>query len=410
MSHKTKALIIIFCIITMLCGCKTPPMSEPVKKDGKVYGVTKGSFRHRWWNYYERALSFADGSFWKEAEDDLREAIRQREDDQRRARTYGFHFTDYFPHRELGVVLFNQDRLEEAIKELATSLSTWKSSKAELYLDRARKALLEKKKTDKLVPEIIIRSPAQGALTNRLSVVIQGTARDDTFVRHIRIGEKDVRVDISNQEIPFHAEVPLVPGENRIRVSVSDLTGKTSQAVVTVNADRVGPVIRIDEPGEGDPIPSAGLSVRGYAVDNSGIAEWRVNGEKFSHDGSRELQIQKEIALHSGKKELIIEVQDRAGNVTSAKILLGESPERASGSRPVIRIRNMEEEQVTYLNQAFIEGNIRDDEKVGEILINGKQILKAPGKNIYFSHLTGLKKGKILSRFRGRTSPAIPTP
>jgi len=198
-------------------GCKTVPEQAIVKKDGKAYGVTQGAFRHRWWNYYERALSFADGEFWKEAESDLREAIRQREDDQRRARTYGFHFTDYFPHRELGVVFFNQRRFEEAVQELTTSLS---------------------KSMD-------IASALSSKLTSRL---------------------------------------------------------------------------------RGDPILATGISLRGYIFDNSGIAEWRVNGRKFPHDGSPDLKIEQKTILQLGEKTLVVEAEDRAGNVTSSKIALGMKP------------------------------------------------------------------------------------
>ncbi len=123
MPHKTNApaLILLALLLTCLSGCKTAPELEPVGKEGESYCVTKGSFRHRWWNHYERALSCADGGFLERAESDLREAIRQRKDDQRRARTYGFHFADYFPHRELGIVLLRQGRPEEAIRELSES-------------------------------------------------------------------------------------------------------------------------------------------------------------------------------------------------------------------------------------------------------------------------------------------------
>ncbi len=86
--YKTTLLFIF--LLTALCleGCQTfPDISK--EKDGKQYGVTRGLFQARWWHFYERGLSFADGQFWKEAENDLQEAIRQRNNDQRQARTYG---------------------------------------------------------------------------------------------------------------------------------------------------------------------------------------------------------------------------------------------------------------------------------------------------------------------------------
>ena len=136
--NKKYLLIVLMCC-SFLFSCQTIPERGPVEKDGKVYGVTEGAFRHKWWNYYERALSYADGGFFQEAELDLQEALKLRDKDQRRARTYGMHFIDYFPHRELGIALYGQKRLDEALRELDTSLASVKSAEAELYWDRVRK-------------------------------------------------------------------------------------------------------------------------------------------------------------------------------------------------------------------------------------------------------------------------------
>ncbi|MCP4348503.1 MAG: hypothetical protein GY795_23715 [Desulfobacterales bacterium] len=206
--YKTKLLFIFFLTVLCLNGCQTfPDMSK--EKNGARYGTTRGLFQGRWWHFYERGISFADGQFWKEADSDLREAIRQRNNDQRRARTYGLlNFTDYFPHRELGIILYRQGYTKESIKELTASLATEKSAKAEFYLDMARKKLIEKEQSDQEHPEITVISPKEPVLTNAFSVAVRGIARDDTFVRHIKVGKQDIRVDVSNREIPFFTEIP----------------------------------------------------------------------------------------------------------------------------------------------------------------------------------------------------------
>jgi len=56
------------------------------EKDGKHYGVIDGAFRGRWYNFYERGLSYADGGYCDEAIADFEAAIALRADDQRRAR------------------------------------------------------------------------------------------------------------------------------------------------------------------------------------------------------------------------------------------------------------------------------------------------------------------------------------
>ncbi|MDP2647073.1 MAG: CsgG/HfaB family protein [Desulfobacterales bacterium] len=397
-------------LLAMVAGCQTAPKQGPVEKDGRLYGVTEGSFRHNWWNYYERALSYADGGFWAEAERDLLDAIKRRRDDQWRARTYGMHFVDYFPHRELGIVFYSRKRIEAAIKELEISLATEISAKAQLYLDRARKALIEKDQLDRLPPEIVIRSPQPNFLTNTFTVNIQGTARDDTYVRYIQVGGRDYRIDVSSREISFDMQVPVLTGTNHIPVVATDLSGKQTRTVVTVNVDRTGPVITIDTPAEGDPIAAGQVYLSGYALDDSGLDELIINGQPFPGDGTRKMRIEKTVSLQPGETRLAVAVKDKAGNTTSAVIALSEAARRdisgdgtapADRTPPVIRLRDLKNEQVTYLDQAFIEGSIKDSGGVSRLLINQEQVLKDAGNNVYFSRLVGLEPGENLITVRG---------
>jgi hypothetical protein len=136
-------------LIVVILGCVKGDVTEGCIKEGKRYGATKGLFQGRWYHYYERGQSFAEGHCWEQAESDLREALKQRDDgDRRRARTYGMHFVDYFPHRELGMVLFHQKRYADAIRELEASLSAAVTAKAEFYLDQSRKALILSQTSD----------------------------------------------------------------------------------------------------------------------------------------------------------------------------------------------------------------------------------------------------------------------
>ena len=58
-----------------------------------------GTFRGRWYNYYDRGLAYSATGDWDNALHDLKKAAAKRDRDQRMARTYGMHFIDYFPHR-----------------------------------------------------------------------------------------------------------------------------------------------------------------------------------------------------------------------------------------------------------------------------------------------------------------------
>ncbi len=54
--------------------------------------------------------TIADDRQWTQALADFSAAIDQRDGDQRMARTYGMHFIDYFPSRELGILYFENGR------------------------------------------------------------------------------------------------------------------------------------------------------------------------------------------------------------------------------------------------------------------------------------------------------------
>ncbi|MCK5245204.1 MAG: hypothetical protein KAJ90_08035 [Desulfobacterales bacterium] len=418
---------ILFAIALMYCfeGCYTYPEFVPVQKEGKWYGKVKG-FRCQWWHYYEAALSYADGTFWKEAEVYLREAIRQEEGDYWRVNTYGFHYTDYgysfkgyFPHRELGIILFEQGKLDEALEQLEISLNLDKPSvpttqkrpsdltaKAQIYLNRVRKSLIKRDRSDALSPEITNLCCDHGSLTRNFSVVISGTAKDDTFVNEINVGGKAFRIDVSKKEIPFSMEVPVKPGENNILVRVVDLAGKDSSSFFTVTVDCNAPTIWIETPFEGDVLPEGGCPLMIHCSDDWGLAELIINNEEpIKLDESKKQCIKKTVYLKPEKKELVIMAMDLAGNKNIAQLRLSKGPLPPKGvqskidhSLPVITLRDKRKNQATYEDRAYIDGKVTDDRGVESLFVkenlnNEKQILKTRGTNVFFNYVVGLNEG-----------------
>ncbi len=316
-------VIILFLIALIFCfsGCQPASRVRPKQKNGKLYGVTEGLFRSRWWNFYERGVSFLDGGFWQEAEADFRQALMQKDMDRKRERTYGRHLTDYFPHRELGVTLYYQKRYTEAIQELETSLSCKsceKSARAEFYLDRARKSWIEQENLDTSIPGISVKSPDQDALFNQFTVAVSGVAEDDTFVKEILVNNRPVRIDVAAPQISFYEKVSLRRGENSIIIKARDLTGKTAETVRRIICDRSGPALNIDGLA---PSPSDNsYIIRGYAHDESGIRKLLVNGQNILKNPVQEIVLNYPIVLPSGREKAVIIAEDQAGNQTQAEI------------------------------------------------------------------------------------------
>ena len=102
---------------------------EEIARDFNLY-------RGKWWNHYVRGRWYADGGYYDEAIQDFKKSISLRSKDERSARSYGLHFWEYFAHRELGIVYYNQEKYEDAKKELETSLSAADSARTKFYLNK----------------------------------------------------------------------------------------------------------------------------------------------------------------------------------------------------------------------------------------------------------------------------------
>ncbi|RLB88570.1 MAG: hypothetical protein DRH26_13315, partial [Deltaproteobacteria bacterium] len=224
--RRRGLVLIILIALCLFSGCISSPGENLYIKDNKTYGVTEGAFRHRWWNYYERGLSFADGQFFQEAVSDLKQAAKYRIKDQRRARTYGMHFVDYFPHRELGIVYYQMGNLKEAGRELELSLNNFPSAKARFYLDRVRKALIEHEAKAALPPRLTLSFKADEIWTREDPVVVSGVAEDEQYVAGLFIRGVPLFLEGSQKRIPFKKSLVLSQGRHAIEVAAKNLLGK----------------------------------------------------------------------------------------------------------------------------------------------------------------------------------------
>lgn len=430
MSCRCMGILVLLALLAVCTGCETPGRETGERE---AIATTKGTFRGRWWNYYDRGLAFADAKRWKEAEADLREALNQRGEDLRWARTYGVRFIDYFPHRELGVVLFQQERYEEALRELETSLKGERSAKAEHYLDSTRRALILKGNQDTRPPDISVQSPAEDSLTNAMTCVVSGVATDDSYVKSVRIGSVPVRLDVAARQVPFRMEVPLKPGDNLIRVEAVDLTDKPTVMERRVRVSRQGPVLSIDEPVEGARRRPGDVKVKGCVYGDSGLQEIKINGRELPGAHGREVRLDHTLPTSENLDRVVIEAKDQAGNVTRAEISLtaraalppgriltaslnpvhlvsAEEPKTESVPGPLsIDLLGLGDEQTVFMDQVYLEGKVRDERGISALDINGQSVLRKPGKNIYFSHLSKLNEGENPFEIQARSSDGTRT-
>ncbi len=388
-----------------------------LSKDGKVYGITKGSFRNRWWNYYERGLSFAEGEFYEKAVSDLKVAIKLRANDQRMARTYGMHFIDYFPHRELGVIYYQTGDLDDAKRELEISISHIPSAKARFYLDRVRKALIDAKGEEIPSPRLAIDFHSDEIWTREDPVVISGIAEDEHYISGITINGQPLFLEGSEKRIAFKKPLLLSQGKHRIEVAAKNLSGKETKDVLIIYVDREGPIITLEELKRDRSGPGTAVTINGSIYDESGVSELLINKRPVPIKKGLEVFFTKRYAMDKGVLEL--SARDRLGNSTMAHIsieaelrshtfplmlacadsetlkpmiaaLFGKKDTRA----PDIRLKGWTDSQTVFMKKAYIEGEIRDESPIARITVNQIPILRRKGRTIIFGHLTELKEGQ----------------
>jgi len=87
-----------------------------------------------WFREYANGLDAAEEQDWQKAVSHFQEALRGNPTDNEHVRTYGLHFIEYFPHRELGICYYHLGEHSSALRELQLSVNQQSSARAQDYL------------------------------------------------------------------------------------------------------------------------------------------------------------------------------------------------------------------------------------------------------------------------------------
>jgi TolB-like protein len=82
---------------------------------------TAAGAQTKFYNYYDEGLRFMEAKDWQRAIGEFRSATTMEFEDAARKRTYGTHFIEYMPHREMGRAFYYLGEKQSAQKELELS-------------------------------------------------------------------------------------------------------------------------------------------------------------------------------------------------------------------------------------------------------------------------------------------------
>jgi len=307
--HRAVSIVLTAMLFFWISGCAVEK-GALYEKDGKIYGRTDGIFKAQWDDYYLRGLSYMEGAYWEDAARDLKKAIEKRFRDQRRARTYGLHFIDYFPNRELGIACYHLGRYTRALELLERSLSFVETARTKFYLNKARKTWLEKNRLDQLPPEVSVQFPPVRHVTSDLSVPLTVQASDNYFVSGVVVNGQERAFELFEKKKQFQDDYFLKNGRNIITVQSRDILGKTSRPVtVEVCLDRAGPLVLLGATAE-----TGGIRVKGLVYDGSGLVAVQINGKDIRSGSLKSRFV--DMKVKKGTM-LRFRAEDVAGNITA---------------------------------------------------------------------------------------------
>ncbi len=314
--------------VLALAGCVSDEASlRP--RDGAQFGVTKGIFHGRWWNYYERGSSYLSGNLYAQAEADFRQALHGRSTDTWRARTYGLHFVEYFPSRELGVCCFHGGKLDEAEQLLNASLAAVDTDRAHFYLDEVKKArIAQGTLKDDAAPGIV--APAEHIIAER-DLPLELSARDAVGVAEVRVNNRVLPQRGSRPEVKAKEKVALTEGKNTVTLTAKNLAGKETTTKVEVTVDLTGPTLGIFTPIEPTVTPDNMIMLEGASADKNGVT--RVDCDKrilAESPGVPRLEFNTKLPLAKGENLFVVAARDTAGNETrtAIKVFQGDPASR----------------------------------------------------------------------------------
>jgi TolB-like protein len=418
MPNHSRMTLWILAVATLCVGIAA---CSPVSVDSNGATTRKGMlFRHRWWNYYTRALTAMEAQDGAAAKADLASAIALSHRDRRMARTYGMHFIDYFPHRELGILHWLDGDLASAHDELERSIEHYPTAKARFYLDEVRKALLRQRGGEFEPPELTLDSTPGIIRTRDHPFRIRGTARDANYVSALRVMGESIFMEGSQTSIAFDHPLYLSSGEHRIEIEADNLAGKLQRHGLTLIVDRAGPVVVLDRCELFDDQ----LVLQGSVLDDAGVDELKINGKAFSTRGLDEIPFTHFLPVDT--TDIVIECRDTLGNENRA-VLDTSAPRAFVGpskwlaglelaglfsslkpSSPMLHLEDWLESQTVYMDKIVVSGHVRDAGQVVSLTINGREVLPRPGALVFFSEVIGLQPGSnsihLVARNRDKRS------
>ena len=282
----------------------------------------------------------------------------------------------YFPHRELGICLFEQGKAEDALSELQISMGMEPSARAKFYINRIQKQL-----ADAAAPPPLIQLPAIPRWTNLRKISIAGAVLCSNAVASVTIDNEPEFIEIATPQINFTRKLTLHEGENIIRIEANGLNGKQSVTNITITADWTAPQIAIQRTTS-----TAALSCR----DNIELARVLLNGQAIPVANN---YIESPLTT---TQPLQFSAIDRAGNRIEWALSEKELYHLAQNqppAPPALKVNGAGITTTLCVPEYALDLRAEDDTALQSVKLNGKELLAQSSPLFRALHRINLSSG-----------------
>ena len=357
-AYRLAALLLFMTLA--LSGCS----SIRNYRSANPYHIT----HHTWWNYYQRGRRYLQDENYTAARSDFETALGIRpgarypyRQDRWKVRTYGMHMLEsYFPHRELGICLFNLNAPSEALNLLETSMTMEPSARAKFYINRIHETQAMQAAPP---PEISLTPAAQW--TDQRTARIQGTVFGTNRITRLLIHGQPEFLELAENQIHFNKQIDLQEGRNLIQIASEDVAGKQSSTNLIMIADWTPPQIHLQRQNDHLILD---------CLDNLGLYSIQHN-EHTIYPSSTHYSLP--LPRHTNQP-ISITLTDHAGNKTAWSLSpkeLAHIEENHPPAPPFIYLENAGQTRVQFSKEYTLDLRAEDDTALQSVTLNGAPLL-----------------------------------
>lgn len=243
---------------------------------------------------------------------------------------------------------------------------------------------------DPTLPSVTIQQPSDLSTyaTNTIPVALQGKTIDDIGVTEVRwLNDATGDSGLAAGTDIWEALINIVPGDNPIKVTVMDVSGKTAYDTILIILDINEPLVTIAAPTIEPEFTTNSnfIILRGTASDNRGVERvvWFNETTGAAGDTSGTESWSASVPLDYGTNLIIITAEDEAGNISTDEIMVTFDG-LPDSIRPTIMITSPPlSVSDTSLSQIEIIGTATDDTGVLSVICENTTIGLSGGQTDY---------------------------